>query len=177
MLRPAVSQPAYLGAKHISGAQDQIFVAVRQLRVCWYQVPSLTRWWVCCLQLLLALTSTIILVSESCGSYDHILLAQIQDSPNLEGHVPVFISPRNRVTQLYPQALDSFFVTTYNSQGYSGGIWTCLHAENSQCTINFLCSLSMDHTENTNSNSPSIVACTYCLAMALVLLHVNVSVA
>jgi hypothetical protein len=26
------------------------------------------------------------------------------DSPNLEGHVPVFISPRNRVAQLYPRA-------------------------------------------------------------------------
>jgi hypothetical protein len=27
------------------------------------------------------------------------------DSPNLEGQVPVFISPRNTVAQLYPQAL------------------------------------------------------------------------
>jgi hypothetical protein len=26
------------------------------------------------------------------------------DSPNLEGKVPVFISPRNRVAQLYPRA-------------------------------------------------------------------------
>jgi hypothetical protein len=29
----------------------------------------------------------------------------IWDSPNLEGQVPVFISPRNRVAQLYPSAL------------------------------------------------------------------------
>jgi hypothetical protein len=28
-----------------------------------------------------------------------------RDSPNLEDQVPVFISPRNRVAQLYPQAL------------------------------------------------------------------------
>jgi hypothetical protein len=27
------------------------------------------------------------------------------DSPNLEGHIPVFISSRNKVAQLYPQAL------------------------------------------------------------------------
>jgi hypothetical protein len=27
------------------------------------------------------------------------------DSPNLEGQVPVFISPKNRVAQLYSQAL------------------------------------------------------------------------
>jgi hypothetical protein len=31
------------------------------------------------------------------------LLSQIRDPPNLEGQVPVFISPRNRVTQLYPR--------------------------------------------------------------------------
>jgi hypothetical protein len=30
---------------------------------------------------------------------------QIRDSPNLKGQVPVFISPRNRVARLYPQAL------------------------------------------------------------------------
>jgi hypothetical protein len=29
------------------------------------------------------------------------------DSPNLEGHVPVYISPRNRVAQLHPRALGS----------------------------------------------------------------------
>jgi hypothetical protein len=32
-------------------------------------------------------------------SRDHILLPQIRDSPNLEGQVPVFIFPRNRVAQ------------------------------------------------------------------------------
>jgi hypothetical protein len=38
------------------------------------------------------------------GTHVHILLSQIRDSPNLEGQVPVFISPRTRV-RLYPQAL------------------------------------------------------------------------
>jgi hypothetical protein len=33
--------------------------------------------------------------------------------------VPVFISPRNRVAQLYPQTLGSLFVASYDSQGYS----------------------------------------------------------
>jgi hypothetical protein len=41
---------------------------------------------------------------------------------NLDGQVPVFISPRNRVAQLYPRALDSLFVAPYDSQGYGGGI-------------------------------------------------------
>jgi hypothetical protein len=40
-------------------------------------------------------------------TYDHILLSEDQDSHNLEGQVPVFISPRNRLAQLYPQALGS----------------------------------------------------------------------
>jgi hypothetical protein len=35
---------------------------------------------------------------------------QMRDSPNLEGQVPVFISPKNKVTQLLPQALGSLFV-------------------------------------------------------------------
>jgi hypothetical protein len=66
---------------------------------------------VCRLQLLLALGSAVVLGSESHGTHIHILLSQIRDSPNLEGKVLVFISPRNRVTQLYLQALGSFHVT------------------------------------------------------------------
>jgi hypothetical protein len=51
----------------------------------------------------------------------------ILDSPNLEVQVPVFLSPRNRVAQLYPRALGSLFVASYDSQGYSGSILTRLH--------------------------------------------------
>jgi hypothetical protein len=36
--------------------------------------------------------------------------------PNLEGQVPAFISLRNRVAQLYPQALGSLSVASYDSQ-------------------------------------------------------------
>jgi hypothetical protein len=47
--------------------------------------------------------------------------------PNLEDQVSVFTSPRDRVAQLYPQALGSLFVVFYNSQGYGGGIRSRLH--------------------------------------------------
>jgi hypothetical protein len=90
--------------------------------------PSRTRVRVCRLQLLLALASAVILGSESRGTHDDILLSQFQDSPDLEGQVPVFISPGNRVAQLYSQVFGSLFVASYDSQGYGGGIRTRLHA-------------------------------------------------
>jgi hypothetical protein len=67
-----------------------------------YVTSSLKRGWVCCLQLLLVLASTVMTRSESRGTHDHILLSQIWNSSNLEGQVPVFTSPRNRVARLCP---------------------------------------------------------------------------
>jgi hypothetical protein len=112
-----------------------------QLNTCGYSpyvTSSLPRGWVCRLHLLMVLASSVILRSESRGTHDHILLSQIRDSPNLEGTVPVFISPINRVAQLYPQALGSLFVASYDSQGYSASMRPLLH---------------MDRIENTVSNS------------------------
>jgi hypothetical protein len=65
-------------------------------------VLSLTRVWVCFLQLLLVLAIVVILGSESRGTRDHILLSQFQDSPNLEGQVPVFISPQEQGGPVIP---------------------------------------------------------------------------
>jgi hypothetical protein len=77
-----------------------------------YVTSSLTRGWVCRLQLLMAFAIAVILRSETRGTRDHILLSQIRDSPNLEGQILVFIYPRNRVPQLYPHALGSLFVAS-----------------------------------------------------------------
>jgi hypothetical protein len=81
MLRPTVSRPVYLGDKPHLGPKTRF-----------------------------------LLLSDSCGfedmgralcNRDHVLLTQIRDFPILEGQVPIFISPRNMVSQLYPQALRS----------------------------------------------------------------------
>jgi hypothetical protein len=76
----------------------------------------------------------VILRSGSSGTH-HILLSQIRDSPNLEGEVPIFIAPRDRVARLYPQALGSLFVAPYDSQGYGGGIRQRLHEGGQECFL------------------------------------------
>jgi hypothetical protein len=106
-----------LGVKTLE-THDQQFIF--QLNTCGHSphvTSSLTRGWVCLLQLLQVLASAVILRSDFRGTIDHNSLSQIRDSPNLEDQVPVFISPRNRVAQLHPQALGSLLVPSYDSQG------------------------------------------------------------
>jgi hypothetical protein len=55
------------------------------------------------------------------------LLSHLRDSPDLEGQVPVYISPKDWLAQLYPWALGSLAVASYDLQGYSGDILTHLH--------------------------------------------------
>jgi hypothetical protein len=77
---------------------------VSQLNTCGHCpniTSSLTRGWVCCFQLLLALAGPFTLGSESRGNRNHILLSQIETS---------------------------LFVASYDSQGYGGGILPRFHA-------------------------------------------------
>jgi hypothetical protein len=98
---------------------------------------SLTRGWAYRIQLLLVLASAFVLRSESRRTHDHILLSQIRYFPNLEDQVFVFIFPRNRVAQPYPQALGSLSVAFYDSQGYGGG--SLFDPASTPWRVNLLC--------------------------------------
>jgi hypothetical protein len=56
-------------------------------------------------QLLLILASAVLLGSESRKTYDHMLLSQILDSPNLDGHIMVFIWLRKLGGPVIPQEM------------------------------------------------------------------------
>jgi hypothetical protein len=87
--RPTVSRPVRPGVRRSSGTCDQFFflleISFRQLGLCYFLAPSLTRGQVCNLlvQLLLGLARADTLGPKSRRTHGHL---------NLEGQVPVFIS-------------------------------------------------------------------------------------
>jgi hypothetical protein len=128
-LRSTVSRPIRLGIGPPFGTLDQIlscsFSFVWQLRRFAINASSLTRKRVC--NLLLNCFCTLpeqSHLSRSPTELTDMSYCLIWDSPNLEGQVPVFISPRNRVAQLYSRALgcviyvntDTVFMWIYDVQ-------------------------------------------------------------
>jgi hypothetical protein len=115
---------------HPSGTSDQFFflpeIFFRQLWACYCVAPSLTRGRVCNLlvQLLLGLDRAVTLGSKSSKAHGHTLMSHLR-LPNLEGQVPLFISPRDRVAQLYSRGM--------TEAGETGHVYN----------------LGMDRTENT----------------------------
>jgi hypothetical protein len=139
-----------------------------QLNTCGYSpyvTSSLMRGWVCRLQLLLVLASKVILRSESRGTHDHILLSQIRDSPNPEGQVPVFISPRTGWPGYTPKHWVPFSspptarratVEVYDP--------TSTRVSHSHSLFYSLYNFGKDQIEITTSNSVSIIVCLFVAA-------------
>jgi hypothetical protein len=81
----------------------------RQLRVCYYGAPSLTRGRISNLQLLLCLARAVFLGSQFRGTHDQILVTQMWDSSPPGGPGSCINFP-----QLYPQALRYLYVSYLN---------------------------------------------------------------
>jgi hypothetical protein len=85
-----------------------------------YVTSSLTRGWVCRLQLLLVLSSAFIPRPESRRTHDHILLSQIRDSPKLELRSP-HLYPQEQGGSVIAPGTGFPFHRFHDSQGYGGG--------------------------------------------------------
>jgi hypothetical protein len=102
-LQPTISRPVCLGVGLLSGAHDQIFFLSDNCRFLevgrplWWEdgpvIYSYNCFWALPEQSLWGPSPTELMT---------IFYFLIWDSPTLKGQVPVFISPRNRVAQLYP---------------------------------------------------------------------------
>jgi hypothetical protein len=131
MLQTTVSRPVFLGVRQKLGPMTNFSFSLKfSSDSCGFIILWHPHWWenraviyCCCLasptQSFLDLSPVGLKIIFYCPNF--------WDFPTLEGQVPVFLSPRDRLAQLYPQALDSLSVISYDSQGYGGVILTCLH--------------------------------------------------
>jgi hypothetical protein len=126
----SVDRSVLVSGAHVGPATNFFFlleISFGQLRVYYFVAPSLTKGRVCNLlyNCFWALPEQPLL-GRSPVELTALFYCLIWDFPNLEAQVPVFISSRKKVAQLYLWALGPIFVASCDSQGYSGCILTRL---------------------------------------------------
>jgi hypothetical protein len=98
-----------------------------QLNICSYSpyvTSSMTRGWVCRLQLLLVFASAVILRPESRGTHDHILLSQIRHSANLEDQGPLIYIPQEQGDPVTPPGIGFHYRRLLRFAGLRWRYWT-----------------------------------------------------
>jgi hypothetical protein len=132
-LRPTVSRPVCLGVRRPSGTSDQFFflleISFRQVSVCYFVEPSLTRGRVCNLlvQSLLGLARAVTLGSKSRRTHDHILLSHLRlPQPGRPGS-RIYIPQEHGGPVLPPVHLVLFLSPLTTRRDCGGGILTRLH--------------------------------------------------
>jgi hypothetical protein len=122
-LRLAVYRQTILGAKRLEINGHQFFM---QLKLCGhsrYKTSSLTRRFAIAAGHRQCNDSP---VRDPRDSWPYFTLSD-SGLPQPGGQILVFISPKNRVAQLYPWHWVSLFIASYDLQSYSEGIRTRLH--------------------------------------------------
>jgi hypothetical protein len=129
----------------------------RQLRLSYYEAPSLTEGLVCNLlvQLLLGFASAFTLRPESHRTRDHNILSHLR-LPQPVGPGPPICVPREEGAQLYPRALGSLFIASYDPQGYGGLIQTRLDTGLWYSKISHITADSLSKYQATHHLGPAI---------------------
>jgi hypothetical protein len=132
-------------------------MSFRQLSVCYFVAPSLTRGQVCNLlvQLLLGLARAVTLGSKSRRTHGHILLSHLR-LLNLEGKVPYLYPPGVRGSSCGRQTVDQFVLVSglplgpitrfYLSLIFSSDNYCILLSMASSLTRKRVCSLECNHS-------------------------------
>jgi hypothetical protein len=125
-LRPKVSRSVRLGVRHPSGTSDQFLflleIFFRQLRVCYFVAPSLTRGRVCNLLFLLVLASAV-----PRDSRPYFIVPVLQTSPTWRTRSPYLYPPGTEWPRYIPGHWVPFPSPLTTHRDYGGGILSRLH--------------------------------------------------